>query len=162
MAPPPPASPKKFRRPTLSPQVAHAHAFAAVPSPGAPKSAGSCYFPLPTPPAPLRSFALIQNDLGSLDADTSYPTSAEDSAQQARINADSGAKLQETSSASSNAPQQAPDARPKSPLARTPSPGSRYQIVPPPCSACTPNRSSGFSSSSSASARSALSIAEID
>ncbi|CAE6511172.1 unnamed protein product [Rhizoctonia solani] len=162
MAPPPPAGQQKSRRPVLSPHVAHAHAFAAVPSPGAPKSAGSSYFPLPNPPAPLRTFTLAQNDAGALDANTSYPTSGEDPAQHARISVISGKKSQEANSTSPNAPRQAPDASPKSPTARTPSSGSRHQFAPAPFSVSTPNRSWGFSSSSSASAKSALSIAEID
>ncbi|KAJ1304726.1 hypothetical protein OPQ81_005864 [Rhizoctonia solani] len=119
------------------------------------------------PPVPLRTFAVPQNGDPSarLDASTSYPTSVVDPPQ-AQVNINSGEKLRETTDglSSSSGPRQRPDAPPKSPIARTPSTSSHYQFASASFSACTPNRSSGFSSSSSASAsaRSALSIAEID
>ncbi|CAE6483229.1 unnamed protein product [Rhizoctonia solani] len=162
MAAPTSAASKKLRRPVLSSHVAHAHAFAAVPSPGAPKSAGSSYFPLPTPPAPLRTFAVYQN--GDTNASTSYPASVEDPGQQARINTHLGETLREATpcTSSSSRVRQGSDAPPKSPLARPPSTSSQYQFASASFSRCTPTRSSGFSSSSSTSARSALSIAEID
>ncbi|KAH7339759.1 hypothetical protein B0J17DRAFT_656649 [Rhizoctonia solani] len=166
MAPSPSAGPKKSRRPVLAPHVAHAHAFAAVPSPGAPKSAGSSYFPLPTPPAPLRTFTIYQNGDPniSIDASTSYPTNVENPGQEVRINTNSGEKLREATNypSSLNGVRQGSDAPPKSPFSRTPSTSSQYQFASASFAKCTPTRSSGFSSSSSASARSALSIAEID
>ncbi|CAE6526632.1 unnamed protein product [Rhizoctonia solani] len=155
MAPPPSAGPQKSRRPVLPSHVAHAHAFAAVPSPGAPKSASPSYFSLPNPPAPLRAFTLAPSETHA--ASTSYPKSAR---QPARITANSGEKLQEVTNAPrSNAPRQKHNGPPKSPCAPTP---PHYQFASAPFSTCTPTRSSGISSSSSTSARSMLSIAEID
>ncbi|CAE6439145.1 unnamed protein product [Rhizoctonia solani] len=164
MAPPPSAGPKRSRRPVLSPHVAHAHAFAAVPSPGAPKLATSSYFPLPTPPAPLRTFTLAQSEANSsVPASTSYPASVRDQGRPAQIDMHCGEKLQElTNAPQSSATRRRIDVPPKSPLAPTPPTGSNYQFASAQFSNCTPTRSSGFSSSSSASARSMLSIAEID
>ncbi|KAF8608639.1 hypothetical protein BDV93DRAFT_541112 [Ceratobasidium sp. AG-I] len=71
---------KRPQRPVLPSHLAHAHAFAAIPTPGrqaAPKSTTS-YFALPTPPAPLRSFTLpstTDSAEGTEGATTSYPTS---------------------------------------------------------------------------------------
>ncbi|CAE6366606.1 unnamed protein product [Rhizoctonia solani] len=155
MAPPPSAGPQKSRRPVLPSHVAHAHAFAAVPSPGAPKSASPSYFSLPNPPAPLRAFTLAPSETHA--ASTSYPKSVRNPAQ---ITANSGEKLQEVTNAPrSNAPRQKHNGPPKSPCAPTP---PHYQFASAPFSTCTPTRSSGISSSSSTSARSMLSIAEID
>ncbi|QRV79147.1 hypothetical protein RhiJN_07162 [Ceratobasidium sp. AG-Ba] len=81
-----PRKPSAKPRPVLSSHVAHAHAFAAVPTPGNPASARSTtsYFPLPTPPAPLRSFTLPQNDSAKMtdggDTNT-YPTSVASTSQ---------------------------------------------------------------------------------
>ncbi|CAE6438444.1 hypothetical protein ACGC1H_006982 [Rhizoctonia solani] len=163
MAPPPSAGPQKTRRPVLPSHVAHAHAFAAVPSPGAPKSASSSYFPLPNPPAPLRTFTLAPSETNAgAPASTSYSKSTRDRAQPAQITLNSGEKLQEVTNApKSNAARQKADGS-KSPFAPTPSKGSPYQFASAPFATCTPTRSSGFSSSSSTSARSMLSIAEID
>ncbi|CAE6416738.1 unnamed protein product [Rhizoctonia solani] len=148
---------KKSRRPVLSPHVAHAHAFAVVPSPGGSKSASSSYFPLPAPPAPLRAFTLAQNDtsVGVEPSTTSYPTSITDPSA-----VSGGEKLKETTNMYSRRISIPGDRLCKSPSARSP---SHYQLTSSvPFSECTPNRSSALSSSSSASIRSALSIAEID
>ncbi|CCO29012.1 hypothetical protein BN14_03014 [Rhizoctonia solani AG-1 IB] len=156
------AAQKKSRRPVLSPHVAHAHAFAAVPSPGPPKSASSSYFPLPTPPAPLRASALAQNDtnVGVEPSATSYPNSTiTDPSTHS-----SGENLRETTNMScrsgSRRVSMPVDGSSKYPSA--PSPSHYHFTSTVPFSACTPNRSSALSSSSSASIRSALSIAEID
>ncbi|KAG8772195.1 hypothetical protein FRC12_003205 [Ceratobasidium sp. 428] len=71
---------KKSQRPVLSSHIAHAHAFGTVPTPGNPSSAKAptSYFPLPTPPAPLRSFTVPQNTestRGTEGDTTTYPTS---------------------------------------------------------------------------------------
>ncbi|KAF8756981.1 Basic region leucine zipper [Rhizoctonia solani] len=126
--------------------------------PGGPKSASSSYFPLPNPPAPLRAFALAQSDTshGVEPSTASYPNSTSNPSAHSRRE-----KPKENRNASCSSRGQA-DRPCKSPSAPSPSP-SHYQFASAaPFSVSTPNRSSALSSSSSASIRSALSIAEID
>ncbi|KAG8745220.1 hypothetical protein FRC10_008532 [Ceratobasidium sp. 414] len=77
---------KKSQRPVLPSHVAHAHAFAVVPTPGNPSSAktGSSYFLLSAPPAPLRAFTLLQAEMSTRGTEgdaTTYPASVSSSQQ---------------------------------------------------------------------------------
>jgi hypothetical protein len=158
---------KKSRRPVLSPHTAQAHAFATVPPPGGHKPNSTSYFPLPTPPAPLRRFAL-QNDDSSTNAEgsTLYPTSIASSKQDpvsVRINNAENAKEVANRPASSTPTHHDPPKSPKTRQSQSSVSAHRFEFASAaPFSSNLHVGSSGLSSSSSHSARSALSIAEID
>lgn len=156
--PPNNVAPRKTRRPVLPPHTAHAHAFAAISSPGENRSSSSLYFPLPTPPAPLRSFTLTQNGepANDLDTSTQYPTTASSrrDPKPARRNSKENPKRDAADRLASLTPKDKPLANTKSSIC-----SHQFEFASAAPYSANNTGSSGLSSSSG---RSALGIAEID
>ncbi|KAG8756009.1 hypothetical protein FRC12_010715 [Ceratobasidium sp. 428] len=170
---------KKSHRPVLSSHIAHAHAFGTVPTPGNPSSAkgSTSYFPLPTPPAPLRSFTVPQNAESTRGTDedtTTYPTSISSSHQDtSSVRAAEGRTKQARSATSpaagleQKAPRRSSRAAGSSNKSRAQSGASISDVSTFQFASAAPfgintANSPYVSSPGGHSARSALSIAEID
>ncbi|KAG9075377.1 hypothetical protein FS749_012967, partial [Ceratobasidium sp. UAMH 11750] len=166
MAPDSSGVPKRSQRPVLPSHVAQAHAFAAVPTPGNPLvKTGNSYFVLPTPPAPLRAFTLPQSGdpAKGTEGTTSYPTSVASSLRDgpSQPAAEKGA----TQARSADSPKRRYPKATDSTKSYTHSSASISGTAPLQFATAAPfcaNGSSPYLSSGSHSARSALSIAEID